>query len=284
MTVTVLRVAAALYAAAAAAYIFHFVRPRHVRAASAGYGLLGAAFLVHVVSIGIGCAEYGGWEFFNLRGGLGMAGWLAAGALLVLLRLYHLPAIAAFVLPLVLVALIPGVVGAIGGRTDSLPEAVRRPTVTLHISVASGSVALFAIAFGVALMYLLQEREVKGKRFGALFSRLPSLDTLDRLTQRLVRTGLVVWSVALVTGVVVAKHAWGQGWTWDLQVVFALGVWVLYFILVWMRHKGIHGRRYAVLTVVGFAIIVTSILGLKVGPPLTLHRGDFVQQQQGSNR
>ncbi|HEY7724951.1 MAG TPA: cytochrome C assembly protein, partial [Anaeromyxobacteraceae bacterium] len=174
MTVAILRAAAAIYAAAAAAYIFHFVRPRQARAASAGFVVLLAAFLVHAVSIGVGCAEYGGGEFFNLRGGFGMAAWLVAGALLLLLRVYHQPAVAAFVLPLVLAALVPGVVGSIGGRVAAVPEAVRRPTVTLHVTVAFVSVALFAIAFGIALMYLLQEREVKGKRFGALFSRLPS--------------------------------------------------------------------------------------------------------------
>jgi ABC-type uncharacterized transport system permease subunit len=278
MTVAILRVAAALYAAAAGAYVFHFVRQRHAGAARAGYYLLLAGFLLHVVSIGWGCAEFGGWEFFNLRGGFGMTGWLAAGALLILLRAYHLPSLAAFVLPLVLVAVTPGVLGNFGDRPGSLPEAVRRPAVTVHISVATGGVALFAIAFGVAMMYLLQEREVKGKRFGALFSRLPSLDALDRLTQRLVRAGLVVWSVALVTGIAVARSAWGKEWHWDLQIIFTLGVWALYFALVWMRHQGIHGRRYALLTVVGFAIILTSILGLKLGPSLTLHRGDFTQQ------
>lgn len=278
MSETILRAAAVLYAAAAAAYVVHFVRPRHARVAGLGYGLLLAAFLVHLVAIGWGCAVSGGWEFLSLRGGFGMTGWLGAGALLILLRLYHLPSLAAFTLPLVLVALLPGIFGRAPGHAGALPEAVRRPTVTVHISVATGGVALFAIAFGVALMYLLQEREVKGKNFGALFSRLPSLDALDRLTQRLVRVGLVVWSVALVSGIAIAPHAWGSGWPFDLQVLFALGVWGLYFALVWMRHRGIHGRRYAVLTVLGFCIILGSIFGLKLAPSMTLHKGDFTQQ------
>jgi ABC-type uncharacterized transport system permease subunit len=278
VTVAILRIAALLYAASAGLYVFHFVRPRHARAASVGQGLLTAAFLVHAVSIGIGCSEFGGAEFFNLRGGFGMAGWLAAGALLLLLRFQPLPSVAAFVLPLVLLALVPGVVGRVGGHAGVLPEVLRQPTTTLHITVAFVSVALFAIAFGIALMYLLQEREVKGKRFGALFSRLPALDALDRLTQRLVRAGLLVWSVALVTGMFVAEKAWGR--PWDPQLLFAIVVWALYFGLVWMRHQGIHGRRYALLTVVGFAIIVGSMVGLKVVPDITQHQGDFLRRQE----
>jgi ABC-type uncharacterized transport system permease subunit len=278
MTVAILRLAAVIYAAAAALYVFHFVRPSHAGSARVGHGLLGVAFLVHAVSIGVGCSEFGGAEFFNLRGGFGMAGWLAAGALLLVLRFQHLPSVAAFVLPLVLLALVPGVVGRVGGHPGAMPEVLRQPTTTLHITVAFVSVALFAIAFGIALMYLLQEREVKGKRFGALFSRLPALDALDRLTQRLVRAGLVVWSVALVSGMFVAEKAWGK--PWDPQLLFAVAVWALYFALVWMRHQGIHGRRYALLTVVGFALIVGSMLGLKALPDITQHQGDFTRRQE----
>lgn len=277
MTVVVLRIAAFVYALSAAAYVLHFIRPRYRSAATAGQALLTAAFLVHAVSIGFGCSEFGGAEFFNLRGGLGMASWLAAGALLLLLRVQPLPALAAFVVPLVLVGLVPGIVGNIGTHHEAVPEVVRLPALKLHVSTAIGGVAVFAIAFGAALMYLLQEREVKGKRFGLLFTRLPSLQTLDQLTQRLVRVGLAVWSVALVTGMFVAEKAWGK--PWDPQLLFAVVVWGLYSALVWMRQQGIHGRRYAVLTLVGFAIIMTSMLGLRAVPELSQHQGDFGRKE-----
>lgn len=277
MTVIVLRLAAFIYALAAAAYIVNFVRPAAERAASVGQALLTVGFLVHAVSIGFGCSEFGGAEFFNLRGGLGMASWLAAGALLLLLRMQRLPALAAFVVPLVLVGLVPGIVGNIGGHHEEVPEVVRLPALQLHVATAIAGVAVFAIAFGAALMYLLQEREVKGKRFGVLFTRLPSLQTLDQLTQRLVRVGLAVWSVALVTGMFVAEKAWGR--PWDPQLLFAVVVWGLYSVLVWMRQRGIHGRRYAVLTLVGFAIILTSMLGLRAVPELSQHQGDFGRKE-----
>jgi len=277
MTVLVLRIAALVYALAAAAYIVNFVRPAAERAASVGQALLTAGFLVHAVSIGFGCSEFGGGEFFNLRGGLGMASWLAAGALLLLLRMQRLPALAAFVVPLVLVGLVPGIVGNIGGHHEQVPEVVRLPALKLHVATAIGGVSVFAIAFGAALMYLLQEREVKGKRFGVLFSRLPSLQTLDQLTQRLVRVGLAVWSVALVTGMFVAEKAWGK--PWDPQLLFAVVVWGLYSALVWMRQQGTHGRRYALLTVVGFAVILTTMLGLRAVPELSQHQGDFGRKE-----
>ena len=275
MSVMILRLAALLYAAAAASYVLFFARPRQVRAARAGLWLIAAAFVVHAVSIGFACNEFGGAEFFNLRGGFGMLGWIASGAFLLLQRFYPLPAAGAFVLPLVLIAVLPGFFGLGPDAPAAIPKSVRVPAIGVHVSTALGGVALFAIAFVVALMYLLQEREVKGKRFGALFSRLPSLASLDQLNQRLVRVGFAVYSVALVTGAVVAKNAWGSFWSWDPQQISSLVVWLLYGAMVQLRHVGVHGRRYALLTLAGFALVLTSMIAMGAVPQFTRHGGDF---------
>ncbi len=97
------------------------------------------------------------------------------------------------------------------------PDLVRHAA--FHVVAAILALALFAIAFGVAVMYLLQEREVKGKRFGALFSRLPSLDALDQLNQRLVRAGFAVFTVALLAGTLNASVVWKSAWSWDPQQI-----------------------------------------------------------------
>ena len=203
-----------------------------------------------------------------------MAAWLACGGLLLLLRFYHLPAVATFVTPLVLLALVPTLFGG-PGRLGVVPEVVRLPALKVHVGSALGGIAFFAIAFGVALMYLLQEREVKGKHFGALFSRLPSLDTLERLTQRLVRAGFLVFSVALVTGALVAKGVWKSAWEWDPQQVSSLVVWLLYGGLVQLHHTGWRGRRYAWITVAGFLLVIGSMLVLRSVPGATRHGGTY---------
>ncbi len=275
MSIHILRIAAALYAGAAAAYIVFFARPRHARAATVGFWLLSAAFAVHAVAFGIGCAEYGGMEFLSLRGGLVLLVWLASGAYLVLQRYYRIPTLGAFITPFTLVVLLPTLFGASPTHPDVAPAAVRHPTLTLHIVTAVLGVALFGIAFGSAVMYLLQEREVKGKHFGALFSRLPSLDTLDRMVQRLVRAGFVVYTVALVAGTITATAVWKSAWSWDPQQVISLVVWFLYGAMVQLRHSGWHGRRYALLTLVGFVLVLGSMVSLRAVPGITRHQGDY---------
>jgi HemX protein len=274
LSIVILRIAAALYAGAAAAYIVHFARPRHARAAMAGFWLLAAAFTVHAVAIGVGCSEFGGAEFFSLRGGLVLMVWLASGAYLLLQRFYSLPALGAFITPLTLIVLVPALFGD-PTHPEMAPESIRHPTLTVHILAAALGVALFGIAFGNAVMYLLQEREVKGKRFGVLFSRLPSLDSLDRMVQRLVRAGFVVYTVALVAGTIAATAMWNSPWSWDPQQIVSLVVWILYGAMVQLRHSGWHGRRYAVLTLVGFVLVLGSMVSLRTVPGITRHAGDY---------
>lgn len=274
MSIVILRIAAALYAGAAAAYVVYFARPRHARLATVGFWLLASAFAIQAVAIGVGCAEFGGADFFGLRGGLVVVVWFAAGAYLLLQRFYHLPTLGAFITPVVLIVLVPALFGD-PKHPEMMPERLRNPVLTTHILTAALGVALFGIAFAVAGMYLLQEREVKGKRFGALFPRLPSLDALDRMVQRLVRAGFVVYTVALVAGTITANAYWKSAWSWDPQQVASLVIWTLYGGMVQLRHTGWHGRRYAYLTLVGFMLVATSFVSLKTVPGITRHSGDY---------
>jgi HemX protein len=280
MSVTFLRFAAAFYALAAAAYVVYFARPKHARVATVGFWVLAAAFVLHAIAIGAGCAEFGGREFFSLRGGLVLMVFLAAGIYLVLQRWYHMPTVGAFITPLILVVLVPMLFGD-PTHPGVAPEVLRNKSVTLHIMTAVLGVALFAVAFGVSLMYLLQEREVKGKHFGALFSRLPSLESLDRLNQRLVRTGFVFYTVAIVAGTLTARVVWKSAWSWDPQQVVSLAIFLMYGAMVQLRHTGWHGRRYALLTLVGFVIVLGSMVTLKAVPGVTRHAGDYSATVRG---
>ncbi len=272
MSLVILRIATALYAAAAALYVAYFARPRHVRLARAGFWVALGACVVHAAALGEGCREFGGRDFFTTRGGIVLAAWLAAGALLLVHRSFRVPAAGAFLLPLVVVALIPTTIE--DPTHPDVPTAAIRSAAP-HVVTAVLSLALFGIAAAVALMYLLQEREVKGKRFGSLFSRLPPLEALDRLTQRLVRAGFAVFTVALLTGTLNAAAHWHGHWTWDPQIVSMVLIWLLFGALVQLRHLGLHGRRYAVLTMVGFLVFAGAVGALSSIPGATRHAGDY---------
>ncbi len=129
--------------------------------------------------------------------GLSALAFLLLFILLALDLRYRMPVIGAFLTPIAVAVLVPGLYMH-GG--PALPNSVRRPLLPLHISIALLGLAAFAVATGVAVMYLLLDRQMKGKRFGMLFSRLPSLGLLDELNRRLVVWGFIALSVTLITG------------------------------------------------------------------------------------
>jgi ABC-type uncharacterized transport system permease subunit len=122
--------------------------------------------------------------------------------------------------------------------------------------------ASLAVAAGVGVMYLLMERQVKGKQFGLLFARLPSLEFLDTLNNRLVVAGFIALSITLGTGAFfIAGSSQGLTWMMDAKVLATLVAWGLFAGLAGARILvGWRGRRVALLTMAGFALVLVSFL------------------------
>ncbi len=88
-------------------------------------------------------------------------------------------------------------------------------------------------------MYLLQERQLKARRPGTFYYRLPSLETLDRLTFRALTLGFPFLTVGLMLGAL---------WTGRFHplIAFSAVAWVIYaFTLASRVVAGWRGRRAA---------------------------------------
>src|SRR3972149_1795890 len=89
---------------------------------------------------------------------------------------YNLRVLGAFVAPLafafsVFAAFLPG-------EVRPLAPALNSYWLPVHVILLFFGNAVFAVAFGAAVMYLLMERELKRKKLGAIVKRRPSLDEL----------------------------------------------------------------------------------------------------------
>ena len=65
----------------------------------------------------------------------------------------------------------------------------RRVLLAVHVTVNVLGDALFLLASGAAVLYLVEERRLKQKRAASMFGRLPPLDALDRAEHWLLVTG-----------------------------------------------------------------------------------------------
>lgn len=135
----------------------------------------------------------------------------------------------------------------------------------IHTFLAFLGDAAFATAFGVGIMYLIQEHHLKTKRLGGLFQRLPNLQILDEINYKLITLGFPLLTLAIITGALWAESAWGSYWRWDPKEVWSLITWFIYALVLHARlTAGWRGRKAAMLSIAGFISVIFTFFGVNL--------------------
>jgi ABC-type uncharacterized transport system permease subunit len=175
-------------------------------------------------------------------------------------------AVALFTGPLAVGLLALALLLGFGGGAE--PSGGENAWFVLHVTLSVLGVAMLALAFISAALYLLQFRALKAKRFGQVFRYFPSLEQLDRLN----RTALLAGFPTLTLGVLLAlgyaqQFANGMNAT-SAQVVWGVFTWVVLGWAVWVRTmRGWGGRRAAFASIAGFSAVVLVYVALKLSEP-----------------
>jgi ABC-type uncharacterized transport system permease subunit len=224
-----------------------------------------AAWAIHSIILIAVAVETGRPPLGNMSEAVSTAVWVVVLLEMLVERRWRMPALGAFVMPVVLILSLNA-----SATRPQISEAFRGAWVWVHIALAMIGIAAFVLNFAGALMYLLQERQLKTKRPGAFYYRLPDLQTLDRLTYRTLAVGFAFLTTGLILGAVWARTAWVL--TFDPLASLSSLAWAIYAATLAGRAvAGLHGRRAAYLVVVGFAMLV-----------LTLGAGLFLPGRHGS--
>ncbi len=135
--------------------------------------------------------------------------------------------------------------------------------VVVHTFCSLLSYVAFLIAFISGMVFLVQERQLKRKTVGVLFHRLPSLETLDAVNFLAVGSGFWLLSVGLAFGLLGSRALLGRWWAGDLKEYLTVLLWLSYLTLWLMRLRAtLRGRRVALLSVLGFSLVLFTFLGV----------------------
>jgi cytochrome c-type biogenesis protein CcsB len=227
-----------------------------------------AGWAAHTVALIARSIELGAPPLGSLPDAISVAVWVVVLLEVLIEQRTGVRVLGAFVLPIVVMLSLK----ATNSRPGVLAPALAGAWVWVHIALAMVGVAAFVFNFAGAIMYLLQEHQLKTKRPGAFYYRLPSLQTLDRLTFRTLALGFPFLTTGLVLGAIWARAAWGSAFSFDPLAFFSLLAWVIYAgTLAGRAVAGWHGRRAAYFSIVGFVALV-----------LTLGAGLFLPGRHGS--
>jgi cytochrome c-type biogenesis protein CcsB len=230
-----------------------------------------AGWIAHSIALITLAVETGRPPLGSLSQAVSTAIWVVVLLEMLVERQYRIPALGAFVLPIVVVLSLKASAARPAGL-EQLGAAFPGAWVWVHIALAMVGIAAFVLNFAGALMYLLQERQLKAKRPGTFYYRLPDLQTLDRLTYRTLALGFPFLTTGLILGAVWARTAWGSVLTFDPLASLSSLAWGIYAATLAGRALvGLHGRRAAYFALFGFTMLV-----------LTLGAGFFLPGRHGS--
>src|SRR5713226_4690544 len=128
-----------------------------------------------------------------------------------------------------------------------------------HISLIFAGYAALVLSFSASLLYLFQERALKAKQAGGLFSRLPPLQVTDEIGFRSLLIGFPFMTAGLVAGMVIAQARFGRVDILDPKILLSVLMWAVYLVLVYTRWSaGWRGRRAAYLAAGAFAMAIVA--------------------------
>ncbi|SMD04674.1 cytochrome c-type biogenesis protein CcsB [Desulfocicer vacuolatum DSM 3385] len=253
-------IATALYTASTVGYALYLFMQKEKMQHTA-LSLILAGFIFHAMGTLMVSVQMGTLPIHNLKETLSIAALALSGMFLVLKTKFNLKILGIFAAPLV--ALMMMAMVALPGAPVPAGSFLKGFWLVSHIILIFSGEAALALACGAGILYILQENAIKAKKRGFFFTRLPSLDLLDSTSYTCVITGFAMLTAGLITGLVYAKAVWGSFWTWDPKEIWSAVTWLVYAALLHGRlTSGWQGRRSAIMTIIGFAVLVFTFLGV----------------------
>jgi ABC-type uncharacterized transport system permease subunit len=255
-----------LYIVAGVAYGVHFAR-REASVGRTATTVLLLAVLAHTFVVGMQTMEVRHIPFASLSTAISTFVWMLTLSYLYLEITTEERAMGVFILPIVvgletISVLTPGV--------EKRDPVLDSPWFWVHVTSLLFAYASFALAGVLGLTYMLQFKEIKKKHLGYLYTRLPSLLTLDTMNSRAMTVGWAFLTVGVAVGVLWTAQARAiapdnpnlRAMSLDDPKIFiAVLTWAVYsFGLFARRTMGWTGRRTAWLSAVGLVIAMLNFL------------------------
>jgi cytochrome c-type biogenesis protein CcsB len=196
----------------------------------------------------------------TFAGALSVFAWALVAAFLLLYWRHPIKVLGALVAPLAALVVSGSLI--LPSKALAVSPALHSFWVYLHILLAFlGNAALTLAGLG-GIFYLVQERQIKGKKFGFFYRRLPSLEQLDALNYWCLTIGFPLLTGAIITGSLYAQLTLGRFWNWDPKEIFTLIAWLIYAVLLHERLAvGWRGRRAALMAICGFLVLIITFVG-----------------------
>jgi ABC-type transport system involved in cytochrome c biogenesis permease subunit len=132
----------------------------------------------------------------------------------------------------------------------------------LGFHVFSAIIGYIALGMGAiyGFLYIMLYHNIKAKRFNVVYSKLPNLEILERMTAVSIGIGFVFLGIAIAVGIVWLPSAFETFSYFDPKLILTVCIWAFYGAgLLAKQFSGLQGRRFMLLAIIGFAVSFLSL-------------------------
>ena len=237
-----------------------FIIVQKKRIFSVSYRVLEVGFAFHTVFLIHNWSTLGILPVLGLKSALSSFAWFITLVYLVFHKRFGLMVLGSFVTPFVAVMMILSAMAP--GTELIIKPALKSAWLWIHVLTVFAGDGMFVITFMASIMYLMQERQIKKKFHGSIYSRLPSLESLDAINRSSLIYGFCFLTIGLITGALYAQFAMGSYWQWDPKEVWSMITWLAYAVLLHGRLAvGWRGEKAALLSIACFIVLLFAFIG-----------------------
>ena len=192
----------------------------------------------------------------DLYGSMSLFAWLLGVTYLGLETFHRQRSVGPFVLPFVLVLFL---FANLAPAITPPPPPAKGSLFALHVTLNILAYSAFALSFVLSLIYLLQNRLLRGRRLGTIFWRFPALEVLERMSRSSVIVGVVSLSIGIALGFVWVNRIQGRYWNADAKEIATLLILAFYAGYLWLsRTTTWRGARASLLCICNFLFVIFS--------------------------
>lgn len=138
-----------------------------------------------------------------------------------------------------------------------LVPALKSYWLVIHVLAAIICGGAFTVAAATAGLSLISDRH--------WIKQIPSRDSLEKLTHRIIAFAFPLWTFAVVAGAIWAENAWGRYWGWDPKETWAFITWVVYAAYLHARSTaGWKHQKASVIALVGWLSFLINYFGVNI--------------------
>ena len=140
-------------------------------------------------------------------------------------------------------------------------EVLRNRLLGLHVISALLGYSGITISAVYGVLFIILYKSLKLSKFGLIFKRLPSLETLEKLSFYSLVIGFILLTIAIIIGSIWLPAAFPDFSYWDPKLISTGIVWIIYGAgIIAKLAANWYGKKVITFSLVGFVMTIISLM------------------------